>query len=541
MINRIIRKRVLMKYRTLILIAIVSLLAINSAVIALAQTQRGGQRSGPQAPAKTTPTPAKPAATPAARSAGAAQPNALATVNGQTITLADLDPQVRAAVENLEKDMPNFRRDALQARINTLLLQNEAQKRKVTGEQLMDTEVNSRITEPTEAEIKAFYDANKQQIGNAELATVRPQIVSYLKSQAAQKLATEFLTRLRAMHTVTPGAADVNAPNLAPAAVLATVDGTQITAKDFDERLKPHIYKLRREIFEAEMRAIDQRINQVLLEAEAKKRNQTPEQMFKTEVADKVRQPTDAEVAKFYEDNKARIQGDLASLRTDIGNFLRDQQQNRLEGEFAQRLRAGAQLQIFIKEPEPPVQLISADDDPSQGDKAAPVTIVVFTDFQCPSCAQMHPVVEDALKTYGNRARLVVRDFPLAMHPEARKAAEAAGAANAQGKFFEYINLLFKNQSALDVASLKKYASNLGLDRTRFDAALDSGQHAIEVSRDVQDGEAYGVDATPTIFINGVRLRNLTAEGLRAAIDQALARTTNPTLKANQPAKRATP
>jgi protein-disulfide isomerase len=153
----------------------------------------------------------------------------------------------------------------------------------------------------------------------------------------------------------------------------------------------------------------------------------------------------------------------------------------------------------------------------------------------------MHPIVEDALKAYGNRARLVVRDFPLPMHPEARKAAEAAGAANAQGKFFEYINLLFKNQSALDVASLKKYASQLGLDRTRFDAALDSGQHAMEVSRDVQDGEAYGVDATPTIFINGVRLRNLTAEGLRAAIEQALARTTNPTLKANQPAKRAMP
>ena len=525
-----------MKYRILILVALLGLLAIAAG----AQPQTGGQRPRTQTPATT---PAKPAATPAAQStAAAAQPNALASVNGQTITLADLDPQIRSAIENLEKDMPNFRRDALQARINTLLLQNEAQKRKVTGDELMNTEVNSRITNPTEAEIKAVYDANKQQIGNADLASVRPQIISYLRSQAAQKLATDFLTRLRATHTVALGTADVNAPNLAPGAVLATVDGTQITAKDFEERLKPHLYKLRREIFEAEMRAIDRRINQVLLEAEAKKRNQTPEQMFKAEVADKVRQPTDAEVTKFYEDNKARIQGDLASLRTDISNFLRDQQQNRLEGEFAQRLRAGATVQVFIKEPEPPVQLISADDDPSYGDKAAPVTVVVFTDFQCPSCAQMHPIVDDALKAYGNRARLVVRDFPLPIHPEARKAAEAAAAAHAQGKFFEYINLLFKNQSALDVASLKKYASDLGLDRTRFDAALDSGQYAMEVSRDVQDGEAYGVDGTPTIFINGVRLRSLTPEGLRAAIDQALlARTANPTPKTNQPAKRATP
>ena len=135
----------------------------------------------------------------------------------------------------------------------------------------------------------------------------------------------------------------------------------------------------------------------------------------------------------------------------------------------------------------------------------------------------MYPVIEDAMKTYGNRVRLVVRNFPLSMHQNARKAAEAASAAHAQGKFFEYIAILFKNQSSLDDASLKKYASDLGLDRTRFDAALDSGQYAARVSHDVEEGEAYGVEATPTIFINGVMLRNLTPEGLRAAIENALA------------------
>jgi protein-disulfide isomerase len=133
----------------------------------------------------------------------------------------------------------------------------------------------------------------------------------------------------------------------------------------------------------------------------------------------------------------------------------------------------------------------------------------------------MQPVLEEVLKSYGNRVRLVVRDFPLSMHENARKAAEAAEAAAAQGKFFEYISVLFKNQSALDNASLKKYASDLGLDRAKFDSALDSGQYAAEVSHDVTDGDAYGVDATPTIFINGIRLRNMTAEGLRTAIEGA--------------------
>jgi protein-disulfide isomerase len=506
-----------MKYRNLVCAVLVGLSVF--ALSAMAQPRsRAGQRPTP----KSTP-PARPAATPAQKTAQTPPAGALAVVNGQTVTLADLDPKMREVIEGFDTNLPNLRRDALDARINSLLLENEAQKRKVTVEQLMDAEVNNRITDPTEAEVKQVYDANKQQIGDADIGSVRPQIVSYLRGQAAQKLSNDLITRLRSSHTIVKGTADVNAPNLPGTTALATVDGRVITASEFEERLKPFVYKLRREIFEAESRAIDMRVNQILLETEARKRNLTAENLFKAEVADKVREPTEAEVAKFYSDNKGRIQGDLASLRTDIANLLKNQQLNRLEGEFAQRLRAASALQIYLTEPEPPVQAISTDDDPSRGDKTAPVTVVVFTDFQCPSCAATHPVLDDTLKAYGNRVRLVVRDFPLAMHAQARKAAEAANAANAQGKFFEYIAVLFKNQSALDVASLKKYATDLGLDRTRFDTALDSGQYAAEVSSDVDDGEAYGVDGTPTIFINGVRLRNLTAEGMRAAIDRALA------------------
>jgi protein-disulfide isomerase len=389
----------------------------------------------------------------------------------------------------------------------------------------MDAEVNNRVTEPTEAEIKAVYDANKQQIGDADISVVRPQIANYLREQARQKLVGDFIQRMRAATTITPGA-DVNTPNLAPATVVTTVGGRAITAADFEERLKPFLYKLRREIFDAEARALDMKINQILLEAEAKKRNQTPDAIFKAEVADKLREPTDAEVTQFYEANKARIKTDLASVRADIASLLRDQHQNRVESEFAQRLRSGVPVEILLRQPEPPVQNVSADDDPARGEKSAPVTVVVFTDYQCPSCAALHPVVDETLKGYGNRVRLVVRDFPLAMHAQARKAAEAANAANAQGKYFEYISVLFRNQSALDVDSLKRYATELGLDRARFDAALDSGQYAAEVSNDVADGEAYGVTATPTIFINGVQLTNLTPEGLRAALDRALAQKT---------------
>ncbi len=508
-----------MSYRNFVCAAVLGLFVFSAVVTAQTSRPKAGPRPTPRATPKPT-TAATPAAP--AQPQTAPQPGALAVVNGQTITLADLEPKVREVVEGFEKNLPNLRRDALDARINQLLLDAEAQKRKVTREQLMDAEVNNRITEPTEADIKAVYDANKQQIGDADLATVRPQIVQYLQSQARQKLVDDFVQRMRTTTTVTTGA-DVNAPNLAPATALATVGGRTITAGDFEERLKPFLYKMRREIFDAQARSLDMKINQLLLEADARKRNLTPEAVFKAEVADKLKEPTDAEITKFYEENKARITADLASVRGDIASLLRDQQQNRIESEFAQRLRSGVPVQIFLAQPEPPVQTISSDDDPARGEKSAPVTVVVFTDYQCPSCAAMHPVIDETLKNYGNRVRLVVRDFPLAMHAQARKAAEAANAANAQGKYFEYITVLFKNQSALDVASLKKYATELGLDRARFDAALDSGQYAAEVSKDIDDGEAYGVQATPTIFINGVQLMNLTPEGFRAALERALA------------------
>jgi protein-disulfide isomerase len=186
-----------------------------------------------------------------------------------------------------------------------------------------------------------------------------------------------------------------------------------------------------------------------------------------------------------------------------------------------------------VNPPEPPVQNVSTAGGATRGNPTAPVTIVVFTDFQCPYCAAAHPILEEIAQSYGDRVRLVVRDFPLVQHENARKAAEAADAANAQGKFFEYADILFKNQSALDVPSLKKYATQLGLDRAKFDAALDNGTYAEKVAKDLSDGQFYAIENTPTIFVNGVRITDVTAVGIRAAVDRALAKSGVPARAAN--------
>jgi protein-disulfide isomerase len=449
----------------------------------------------------------------------AAPPN-LVTVNGQTFTTADLPPALRQEVAQVEDRIAEARKGVLDLQINTILLAVESRKRRIDTHRLYEIEVVRRIPPITQAQVKKFIDENRDEFEGRDVATANQQVVAYLREEAEAKLADALVKRLRKTNPVVIGV-DLNAPTLSANSVVATIGGQPLKADVLIERLKPIVYRLRIEAYELTKRQTDQLINDNLLLEEARNRQIGPEQIVREEVSDKVRPPTETEVAKFYNDNKARIAGDLNSVRNQVANYLQEQSRQRLEEELSARLRQSADIRWHLVEPAQPVQNISVDDDPARGPATAPVTIVEFTDFQCPSCAAMHPILEEVLRSYGDKVRLVVRDYPLNQHEFARKAAEAANAANAQGKYFEYISLLYKNQKALDVPSLKKYATQVGLNRVRFDAALDRGVYAAEIKKDIEAGEIYGVGSTPTLFINGVHLRVLTADGLREAIDRA--------------------
>ncbi|HSE33342.1 MAG TPA: thioredoxin domain-containing protein [Pyrinomonadaceae bacterium] len=495
--------------------------------VAIAQTTRprGPAKrpapTQPSAPATTNEAPTAPTAAPA-KTLPPLTPVSIVVVNGRTITSTEFEPALRQEIESVDREIAQTKQDLLDLQLNTLLLQTEARKRGLSTDRLYALEVTSKLTEPTPAEIKKFIEDNPDQFSGVNAAAATPSVASYLLSQREEKVSEQFVQRLKKMYPVVAGV-DINTPGLKDDAVVATVAGQPVKASAISERLKPIAYRTRLGAYEAAKKKADQLINDLLLLDEAKKRGIGPEVIVRTEVSDKARAPGDAEVRKFYDDNKARINGDFEQVRYQIATYLQEQDRQRLESELSARLRKGADIRWLLTEPAQPVQAVSTDDDPSRGDVNASVTIVEFTDFQCPSCALMHPVIEEVLKSYGNSVRLVVRDFPLSMHENALKAAEAANAANAQGKFFEYIALLYKRQKALDTPSLKKYASELGLNRQKFDAALDSGTYTPEIKHDIADAEIYGVGSTPTIFVNGVMLRMLSADGLRQAIDRAAA------------------
>lgn len=484
--------------------------------------KRRGTARKPSTPTTQTPLP-QPVAQPAPTSQPArppAGPVALVVVNGQTVTTAALEPELRQELESLDDKIAGARRGVLDLQINTTLLQLEAKKRRIDTHRLYELEVSNRVPTFTPAQIKKFIDENRAQFEGLDPKVANQQVAAYLHDEAENKLADDLVNRLRKAYPVVTGV-DINSPSLNAASVVVTIAGQPLTAAPLLERLKPIVYNMRIEAYEHTRQRVDRLVDDMLLLEDARRRQIGPEEIVRAEISDKVKNPTEDEVAKFYSENKARISGDLNSVRNQVAGYLQNESRQRLEKDLSARLRKGAEIRWLLTEPAQPVQNISIDDDPSRGDASALVTVVEFTDFQCPACAAMHPVLEEVLKSYGNKVRFVVRDFPLNQHENAGKAAEAANAANAQGKYFEYIALLFKNQKALDVPSLKKYASILGLDRARFDAALDRGTYASEVKKDVSDGELYGVGSTPTIFVNGVQLRVLSAEGLRAAVDRA--------------------
>jgi protein-disulfide isomerase len=166
------------------------------------------------------------------------------------------------------------------------------------------------------------------------------------------------------------------------------------------------------------------------------------------------------------------------------------------------RLREAAKVEILI---EPPRVQIAAN-GPSRGPEAAKVTIVEFSDFQCPFCKRVTPTLEAIAERYPNDVRIVYRNFPLRNHTRATPAAEAALCAEEQGKFWPYHDLLFANPRALEDSHFSSYAEQLELDKEAFEACYQEGRFRDQVARDLAEGRAAGVTGTPAFFVNGMML-----------------------------------
>lgn len=312
--------------------------------------------------------------------------------------------------------------------------------------------------------------------------------------------------------------------------MVAEVDGVAITSEELEKPLAPQLSKLEEQIYNVKRQRLDALINDKLLAKEAAKRQLSVSALLDGEVTSKVGLVTEREIDNFYQANKAQIKAEEAQVREQIRSHLQNQKLQARREAFLQALRSQAHIVVNLKAP-PMLRVdVKTDGAPVRGNVNAPVTIVEFSDFHCPFCKKVLPTLAQIESRYGDKVKLVFRDFPIEqIHPGASKAHEAARCANEQGKFWAYHDKLFANGLKPSPEMLTGLAKEVGLEPVAFETCLGNGKYQAAVKQDIEEGSRAGVTGTPAFFINGRLLTGAQPlEAFARVIDDELARVAAP-------------
>ena len=259
-----------------------------------------------------------------------------------------------------------------------------------------------------------------------------------------------------------------------------------------------------------------------LLDAEAARRHITTDELIKSEVDEKITPPNTTDIEPVYEGVADRYPGMTKDqVLADIADGMRRQRLGARRAEFVKQLRNTAGVKVNL---EPPRVAVKAE-GPSRGADKAIVTIVEFSDFECPYCAHVEDTLQQVQKKYGDNVRLVFRDYPLFSHRTAKRAAEAAHCAEDQGKFWEMHDRLFTKGGPIMDSDIFRFATQASLDRTKFDECLSSGKFKEAWKPGQDEGARVGVTSTPSFFINGrLIVGAATLEAFARVIDEEIDR-----------------
>jgi len=285
--------------------------------------------------------------------------------------------------------------------------------------------------------------------------------------------------------------------------VVATINGAPISTSELDASVKNQMSRLDTQIYQIRKQGLDSLIDQRLLDEAAKKKGMSTEKFVKEEIDAKITEPSEEEIRSLYEARKGKENLPFEKVKAQLISFLKQNRKMRAQQDLVASLRKDAEVKIIL---EPPRIKVDVGDYPFMGPKDAKVTLVEFSDYQCPFCKRVRPTIWQLVDEYKDKMRYVFMDFPLSFHQFARKTHEAAHCAGDQGKYFEYNRKVFDNQTNLTIDDLKKYAKELMLNTTRFNQCLDKGAHAKDVEKSVELGASVGVTGTPAFYINGVQL-----------------------------------
>ena len=280
--------------------------------------------------------------------------------------------------------------------------------------------------------------------------------------------------------------------------VVARIGTRSITLGQVEQSVALPLYQADQQRGQLLLQGLQQLIDEELLETEASRKGVTVSQL----VADASQLESISRLANIPAPVK-RIERSKAHEDSKFDMPSDPQEQARLRQALLVALRRQVNIQIDFPDPELPILPVSTDDDPSTGPPNAPITIVEFSDYQCPYCKLSLPTIKEILAKYPDKVKVVYRDYPGPNHPHAPQAAEAAQCARDQGKFWEYHDSLFDRQASGTGWNFSELAKEIGLNQDTFATCLNSRRYREEVAKDLRDGLKLGVTSTPTFFING--------------------------------------
>jgi len=309
-------------------------------------------------------------------------------------------------------------------------------------------------------------------------------------------------------------------------AVVARIGGDAIHASELDAWLRNDLYeqatadKDAADLYEFRHDGLERMVMARLLAEEAGRRG-LPIAELHAQTAGPA-DVSDEEVQAFYDDNRERlVDSGFEELAPRIRSYLGQRKQADAWNAFLDGLRERAGVELLLEPPRLDVATVG----PALGPADAPVTIIEFSDFNCPFCQRVAPTLKALLARYPDQLRLVFRHYPLPIHTRARAIAEAAVCADDQGAFWAFHDRIFEDPQPLADEAIRKLAGTVGLDLTAFDSCLAAGGAANVVQRDVDAGAAAGVTGTPAFFVNGIRMSGAQPlEAFERVIDDEIAR-----------------
>jgi protein-disulfide isomerase len=308
---------------------------------------------------------------------------------------------------------------------------------------------------------------------------------------------------------------------------IAKVGDTVLTEDDLRKDAGMQLYQTELRLYTMEKGWVDQKAMEILFDKAAKKAGLSRAKWEAREIDAKVPPVDEEQVKKMSSQfmNQPGITPEQAvkNARDGLTNQAKQMQRYTVYQELAK----ATPVEMMIVRPEAPrINVAYSAANPSRGQAKAPVTLVEFTDYQCPYCSRAQGTLKEIEAAHPKDLKVVNRQFPLPFHNRAKPSAEAALCAHEQGKYWEFRDKLFGNQQALEDTDYRKYAKEIGLNESKFDKCLTSHKYAAQVDADIADGQKYGVTGTPAFFINGEMISGAQPkEAFEQAVQTALSKT----------------